>query len=125
MLLPGDIGDGVERDLALRYRGLLKANVLIASHHGSNSSSGYPLLKLSGPDIGIFSAGYGNGFGHPHPEVVQRFDDLEIPTLGTFAAGMISFELAGSGTVQGPVAYRCEHRHYWSWSGNRSLCRYL
>ena len=125
VLLPGDIGSGVERDLAQRYQSLLKANVLIASHHGSNSSSGYPFLKMSEPDIGIFSAGYGNGFGHPHPEVVQRFEDLDIQALATFDTGMISFELAGSGIVQAPESYRCKHRHYWSWSGNRVLCRYL
>lgn len=125
ILLPGDISSEVERSLAAAYGGLLKSNVLIAAHHGSNTSSGYPLLKTTAPQFGLFSAGYNNGFGHPHQRVLNRFNSLAIPTFGSFEAGMISFELSGSGIVSPPEAYRCSNRRYWSWSGNRVLCRYL
>lgn len=125
VLLPGDISREVEHKLAAAYGDLLKANVLIAAHHGSDTSSGYPLLKTASPQYGIFSAGYRNGFGHPNPRVQSRFNDLEIPTMASFDSGMISFELGGSGIVRPPEAYRCNNRHYWSWSGNRELCRYL
>ena len=125
VLLPGDISSEIERKLATISGGHLRANVLIAAHHGSDTSSDYPLLKTTSPQYGIFSAGYRNGFGHPHQRVLSRFSSLDISTLASFEAGMISFELTGSGIVSPPEAYRCSNRHYWSWSGNRELCRYL
>ena len=125
VLLPGDISRKVERKLAATYGGHLQANVLIAAHHGSDTSSGYPLLKTTLPQYGIFSAGYKNGYGHPHQRVLSRFSSLDIATLASFEAGMISFELTGSGIVSPPEAYRCSNRRYWSWSGNHELCRYL
>jgi competence protein ComEC len=88
--------------------------VLIAAHYGSDTSSGYPLFKTTSPQYGIFSAGYRNGFGHPHQRVLKRFSSLDISTLASFEAGMISFELTGSGIVSPPEAYRCSNRHYWS-----------
>jgi len=86
VLLPGDISREIERKLAAIYGGHLRANVLIAAHHGSDTSSGYPLLKTTSRQYGIFSAGYSNGFGHPHQRVLKRFSSLDISTLASFEA---------------------------------------
>ena len=78
MLLTGDIERAEEASLALRYQEQLRATVMVAPHHGSKTSSSYALLKRVDPEIVIVAAGYKNSFGHPHPEVLRRYEILEI-----------------------------------------------
>ena len=63
LLLSGDIESAVERRLVLRYGEALNSTVLIAPHHGSDSSSSYALLKMVNPDYVVFASGYRNRFG--------------------------------------------------------------
>ncbi|HEX5657122.1 MAG TPA: DNA internalization-related competence protein ComEC/Rec2 [Polyangiales bacterium] len=68
-LLTGDIEREAEADLIARIG---HADVLKLGHHGSRTSSAPEFLRAVAPILAIASAGRGNGFGHPHPEVVQR-----------------------------------------------------
>ena len=47
--------------------------VLKVPHHGSRTSSSDALLAAVRPRLAIVSAGARNPFGHPHPEVVERY----------------------------------------------------
>ena len=49
----------------------LAADVLKVPHHGSRTSSSAGFLDRVGAAIAIISAGEGNSYGHPHPEVVN------------------------------------------------------
>ena len=71
-LLPGDIEATVERELAGALGEELRGDVLIAAHHGSNTSSSWPFLKMVDPEHVVFAAGYRNAFGHPSPAVLER-----------------------------------------------------
>lgn len=113
VLLPGDIERAVERRVARKFAGELAADVLIAPHHGSNTSSSYALLKKVSPRLAIISAGYKNAFGHPHTEVLARFRRLEVSTLQTASSGMIALELGGSGMDTAPTKHRESARRYW------------
>lgn len=117
LLLPGDITRGVEWQLASRYSAELRSAVLLAPHHGSRTSSSYPLLKTVAPDWAVFSAGHNNSFGHPAPDVVARYRDLDIATLNTADTGMISFRLGAD--LAPPETFRNRQRRYWRWSQNR------
>lgn len=71
MLVPGDLeADGEGRLLA---RGEpIEAAVLIVGHHGAPGSSSKAWIARVGARVAVISAGRGNRFGHPHPDVLDR-----------------------------------------------------
>jgi competence protein ComEC len=71
VVLPGDIGASVERQLAaLPWAPRLR--VLKAAHHGSAGSSEPRWLMALAPKAVLFSAGRGNPFGHPSRVALAR-----------------------------------------------------
>lgn len=122
LLLSGDITRAVERQLVARFGPALDSDLLVAPHHGSRTSSSYPLLKTVAPDWAIFSAAVNNSFGHPASDVVARYRALGIATLNTAETGMISVQLGVADPT--PVAFRNQYRRYWRWSQNPPSCRY-
>lgn len=71
LLVTGDAGARVEAALLRRLPAGLE--VLVAGHHGSRTSSSPGFVRRLSPRQVIVSAGRGNRFGHPAPEVVRRF----------------------------------------------------
>ncbi|MFN2433508.1 MAG: ComEC/Rec2 family competence protein [Gemmatimonadota bacterium] len=108
VLLTGDVGAEVERQLAAAYGDSLRADVLKVAHHGSRSSSAPELLDRIGACVALISAGRDNRFGHPHSEVLSRLGsrttirrtDLEGALL--LGSDGRHYEVRGwsSGTVQ-------------------------
>lgn len=93
LLLSGDVEKTSEFRLVQLHRaGLLDlfANVLIAPHHGSKTSSTLPFLKAISPELAIFSQGYKNRWNMPHPDVIERYQKLSIGTLDTSSSGQIT-----------------------------------
>src|SRR5262249_55080874 len=72
VLLPGDITRAVEAHVLARFE---PAPLVIvkAPHHGSAGSSSPRFVAALHPAAVIFSAGRRNPFGHPAPEVVERY----------------------------------------------------
>lgn len=69
----GDAPAAGERRLLERWPAdSVRAPVLKAGHHGSRTSSDTAWLRAVGPRIVVVSAGAGNRYGHPHPEVLDR-----------------------------------------------------
>ncbi|MBI3171358.1 MAG: DNA internalization-related competence protein ComEC/Rec2, partial [Hydrocarboniphaga effusa] len=73
VLLPGDIEKAAEQRLLAGHRERLKSDVLIAPHHGSKTSSTAAFVQAVQPKVVIYSAGWRNHFGHPRPEVLERY----------------------------------------------------
>ena len=71
LLIMGDIGIDAERRLLASLG--TPVTVLVAGHHGSNTSSGVQFVRAVRPEHVVFSAGRDNAFGHPADEVVRRF----------------------------------------------------
>ncbi|WP_454674515.1 DNA internalization-related competence protein ComEC/Rec2 [Achromobacter pestifer] len=71
LLLTGDIGVAQERDLVAR--GLPATDVVMASHHGSASSSGRDWVAAVQAGHAIAQAGHLNRFRHPAPVVQRRW----------------------------------------------------
>lgn len=90
-MLTGDAPQGIENYLVALGTSTLKADVLKAGHHGSKYSSSPLFLGYVNPEYGVFSRGCTNTYGHPAPEVVQRFEDFGIPTYDTCREGTITF----------------------------------
>lgn len=93
ILMTGDIGRGVERQLIERYGEELKSDILLVPHHGSNSSSSEAFIRSVSPELAIVSSGYKNSFNHPHQAVLDRFERLEVPVYVTALSGAIEVNI--------------------------------
>jgi competence protein ComEC len=69
-LLTGDISEAVEAGLAGK---LMEHELVTVPHHGSGSSSGTAFLEATRPNLAMVSTAYGNRFGFPKPEVLDRY----------------------------------------------------
>jgi len=112
ILLPGDIEKRIEYQLVQQYPNELTADILIAPHHGSKTSSSHRFLDAVQPKITLFSAGYRNRFGHPKKEIVQRYRNRRIRTWNTAETGAISFRLSANRIDSLSLASE-EMRRYW------------
>ncbi|MCG8613082.1 MAG: DNA internalization-related competence protein ComEC/Rec2 [Pseudomonadales bacterium] len=118
-LLSGDISAAVERELVTLYRDQLRTDVLVAAHHGSNSSSSWAFLKFVKPSVAVFSSGYLNSFGHPHSDVVARMKAMSIEMYNTAQDGAVVFQPKPSPAMQSRreqfdvVRHRAVQNHFW------------
>lgn len=91
VLFTGDLEEEGEARLIAKYGALLPVTVLKAGHHGSRTSSSAAFVEAASPGITIFSAGRRNRYGHPHPEVTERFRQAGLPAVSTAEQGTITF----------------------------------
>lgn len=111
-LLTGDIEGSVELALIEKDKAMLATTVLVAPHHGSQTSSSWPFVKASDPEYVIFSSGYKNQFTHPHEKIVGRYRSVGSRVLNTASSGAIEFYVR-EGRLETPRQYRLSVRHYW------------
>jgi competence protein ComEC len=97
VLLTGDISRAVEPSLV---SGLSRAPLRVAKlpHHGSRTASSQAFIDGWGPHAGIVSAGRSNSFGHPDPEVLDRYRAVGAEVFRTDQDGAITVETDGSST---------------------------
>jgi len=112
VLLPGDIERSVENALLGAQPRRLAAQVLIAPHHGSNTSSTPAFVRAVDPDMVLFAVGYRNRFGFPRPAVVQRYQEAGATVLDTAHSGAIQLRLVAGQALQA-AAFRVSVRRYW------------
>jgi competence protein ComEC len=110
LLLAGDIEAIQEDELVNSIPEKLKADVLLAPHHGSATSSTSPFLRAVRPEFALFQVGYLNRYHHPKPEVMQRYLDFGIKPLRTDTSGAITLQFGSAITVN---EYRKDHARYW------------
>ncbi|NHZ32572.1 DNA internalization-related competence protein ComEC/Rec2 [Massilia rubra] len=110
ILLAGDIEAAQEAQLVAGSAPLLRADVLLAPHHGSGTSSTPPFLAAVRPRLVLFQVGYRNRYRHPKKEVVERYEKLGIERLRTDESGAIMLD---SANAFAPVVYRRAHARYW------------
>jgi competence protein ComEC len=96
-LLTGDIGEVIERELLRRAPADLRAEVVLAPHHGSAGSSAAAFVQATGARLAIMSTGFGNRFGHPRPDVTERWQASGAEVLDTARSGAIRVWLGGEG----------------------------
>jgi len=113
-LLMGDIEGEAEFELIKKYGKHLKADVLIAGHHGAKNATSYALLKHVQPKLVVFSAGYLSRFGHPNHEVLQRIKNMGIASKNTALDGALMFNLDDPGANGLPLkAQRNGKSPFW------------
>lgn len=111
VLLPGDIGEVVERTLARSQPDAVRADVVLMAHHGSRHSSDARFIAATGATHAVASAGYGSRFGHPHPEVLARWQAAGAEVPSTAEGGALRIRLQRDGVRID--ARRDTHRRPW------------
>jgi competence protein ComEC len=111
VLLPADIERESEMEILARSPDALPATLLVAPHHGSKTSSTDDFIRKVNPEIVIFTAGYRNRFGHPKPEVVERYRALGSRIYRSDWDGAVLLRF-GAGGVSART-YRQERLRYW------------
>jgi len=114
LLLTGDIGRGVEQRLVERLGAGLASDLLVASHHGSDSSSSADFLAAVAPDYVLYSTGFANRYGFPAPAVRTRVAAVGAAEIDTSRAGAIGFALGGTPGVGEPWLERRQAARLWT-----------
>jgi competence protein ComEC len=94
ILLTGDIEQAAERSL-LASQQQLHADVIKVPHHGSKTSSTEEFVVATKPQFAIISVGRQSRFGHPHQEVVERWQANGATILTTGNSGAITIATDG------------------------------
>jgi len=72
ILFTGDAEEASEEYLCY-WDNFLKSTIIKAPHHGSNTSSTAPYVKLVDPEYTVVSVGRNNKFRHPAQETIERY----------------------------------------------------
>ncbi len=97
ILLTGDIQAVTEQSLLQQDASSLPATVLVAPHHGSNSSSIEPFVAAVHPSDVIFATGAYNRFHFPAPRVVSRYQNIRAKLYNTATDGAVTVQINSNG----------------------------
>lgn len=88
-LLTADLPSTIE-DTLVSEEGI-QSDVLKIGHHGSKYSTSEAFLRTVAPRVAVVSAGKGNTYGHPAPEVLERVQKQGAEIVSTIEEGTITF----------------------------------
>jgi hypothetical protein len=91
VVLTGDIGKVPERTVAPTLQPS-RLRILKVPHHGSLTSSTQEFLDAVRPQVAVVSAGRSNHFGHPVPEVLDRYRAVGAEIFRTDQDGAVMVE---------------------------------
>jgi len=113
VLLTGDISSNIERALLHneKINSQLRADILVAPHHGSKTSSSPEFVKHVSPKVVVFSAGFLNRWKMPMKKVVERYQDNQVKVFNTAENGMVRLDINNSGIHVKP--YKQDIFPYW------------
>ena len=98
-LTTGDAEVDAEERMVADAGDALQADIYHAGHHGSSTSSTEAFMTEVQPETAIISSDFDSRFGHPHDEVLERFDDHGIETYWTGIHGDIVVTTDGTDTA--------------------------
>jgi len=118
LLLTGDLEAAAEKRLVARWGPRLAATVVVAAHHGSAGSSSSSFVAATRPRWVLFSAGHGNRWGFPRPEVVARWCRSGAQPLNTATSGALRLTFSAQGGVR-IDRWRRFHGRWWEFRPHR------
>ncbi|ALG68854.1 DNA internalization-related competence protein ComEC/Rec2 [Beggiatoa leptomitoformis] len=113
ILLTSDIEKTAEQALLRTQAQYLPADILLAPHHGSKTSSNPNFLAQVNPRYVVFSTGYRNPYKFPHVEVVKRYQSQGITIIDTVSSGAITFHIDAEKGISPPIENKKVQKHYW------------
>jgi competence protein ComEC len=112
-LLPADIEKKAEYRLLNDKFTSLQADVLLAPHHGSRTSSTEDFIDAVQPQWVIHSAAWHSQFRHPTPSVVARYAKADARQVVTGLRGAVSLHIDEHGVSTLLFARERQH-HFWN-----------
>lgn len=97
ILLTGDIEKPAEDYLVASEAAELPAQILVAPHHGSRTSSTAEFVQTVHPQYVLFPVGYKNRFHFPSVSVVERFRSMGAALFNTAQDGAIQLAIDKQG----------------------------
>lgn len=91
-LFMGDAEEPVEEQLS----GDISADVVKVGHHGSSTSSSADFVSRVSAQYAVMEVGADNSYGHPHEEIVERWQSSGAKVLRTDELGDIVISSNGS-----------------------------
>ncbi len=98
-LFTGDAESINENEMLSNYSDLLDVDVLKVAHHGSSYSNTQAFLDQVSPSIAVIMVGANNKYGHPHDEVIDSLNKMNVPIYRTDKDGTIIMTSDGK-TIQ-------------------------
>ncbi len=96
VMVTGDAGKASEEDMLGRNGVEYSADILKVGHHGSRTSSSDKWLQAVNPQYAVIMCGSNNDYGHPHKQLSNRLNKLNVNYYRTDLLGSIAFESDGS-----------------------------
>lgn len=93
-LLAADVGAGAESELIGAVPNPA-ADVLKVPHHGSRTSSSPAFLEAVAPLVAVVTAGQGNRYGLPHPDILDRYAAAGVRLFRTDRDGAVEVTTDG------------------------------
>ncbi len=112
VLLTGDLEAEGEGWLVRHVPGRLPSSLVVAGHHGSNSSSTPEFVRSVRASQVLYSAGRNNRWGFPRPEVVSRWRAAGAREASTLDKGTLE-ALLGVNEHEPVVVRPVWRRRYW------------
>ena len=113
ILLTGDIEYRAEQYLLSREKGRLAADILLAPHHGSATSSSKNFVNEINAQYVVFPVGYRNTWGFPKDIVLKRYEETGAIVFRSDQSGALQFILDGDGDIGLPSQYRLDNKRFW------------
>lgn len=111
-LLTGDIGRNVERGL-VRRGAITRHDVVLVSHHGSNTSSDSRFIDAVDATLAIVPAGHGNRWDLPSDEVVARWRSAGVRVLQTATDGAVHTRICPRAGIVALERHRHVGKRIW------------
>ncbi|MFY9476926.1 MAG: DNA internalization-related competence protein ComEC/Rec2 [Aquabacterium sp.] len=87
VLLTGDVEAQGEASLVQAWGARLASEVLMVPHHGSHTSSTPDFIEAVAPRVAVVQSGARNRYGHPHADVMARYQAQEITVVRSTTCG--------------------------------------
>jgi competence protein ComEC len=97
ILFPADIEKRGEAEILTRHHDKIRSDVLVAPHHGSNTSLTEDFLDSVSPSAVLFPAGWMNRYRHPGRLVMERIARAGITSRVTGDCGALTVRFSAGG----------------------------
>ena len=96
-LLTGD-SEQDELDYWLKHDSVPRVTVVKVAHHGSPNGTTAAWVQATGPQIAVISVGAGNSYGHPAPQIIERWQNAGARVYRTDRDGTVIIEAQRDGS---------------------------